>query len=416
MSITNYLSFREKTTISFSPAIKNWELWNNINNNILKTSIIYWSNASWKTNFMQAIILIKELIINSHKIWPNEIIEVPWIRLQPFLLNTKTLNKPSEFEVIFEVDWLTYRYNFSLTNKEILYENLYCKKNIREKILFKREKQMIKIYDFDDNNSKNRVNENNLALSVFAKEWSEEAKKINKFFHDIFIFWKWYSLIDTENMLKTENDTFKPFLLNIVKNADKWIHEMNFYTKKIPFNSFPQSDDLARLIRQNWDHIPTDIDTWIRESFHNVYDDNWKIVWAVNLWINAESDWTKKILWLAGSIYNVIRRWKILFIDEINESLHPSLLNSLFMSIHKVTSNNPYQFIFTTHNTHSMNIQRIFRRDQIRFMRKWNEWHSNLTRLSDISVRRDIVAEKRYFENNFWDDFKEKDDLLRKLN
>lgn len=414
LSIKNYLSFKEKVTLSFTSTTKdNNNFDNNVNaNNILKTTAIYWLNASGKTNLLNAVALIKTLVIDSRKIWPNELIILPWIRFQPFLLNTTSIHQPAEFEIIFEIEWQVYKYNFSLTNRQIVSENLYLKCSPREKLLFKRTNQNITIYNFDDNNSKKRVNETNLALSVFAKEWSEEAKKINKFFHDIYIFFKWYSFFDTENMLKSEPDTFKLFLINLVKNSDDWIWNINYYTKKVPFKSIPNYIDIERIIWEQKIQIPNEVEQWIREILHNVYDDEWIFAWYINLWLDAESDWTKKILWLAWSIYDVIRRWKILFIDELNEALHPQLLNNLIMSMHNANTTKPYQFIFTLHNTHTMNIQRIFKRDQIRFMKKWLKWNSKLTRLSDMNVRKDFVVEKKYFENKLWKDLEEKKNLL----
>lgn len=413
LSIKNYLSFKEKVTISFRSVTKDIEFEKNVNiDNTLKTTAVFWYNASGKTNLLNAIALIKWLVIDSRKIWPNELITLPWIRFQPFLLNTTSITQPAEFEIVFGIDWLIYRYNFSLTNKQIVSENLYKKWLSREKTLFKRNNQQIIIYNFDDNNSKNRVNENNLALSVFAKEWSEEAKKINKFFHNIYIFFKWYSFFDTENMWKSEPDTFKLFLKNLVYNADNWIWDINFYIRKIPFNSMPNYNDFERVLWEQKMQIPNEIDQWMREIMHNVFDDKWKFVWYRKLWIDSESDWTKKILCLAWSIYDVIRRWKILFIDELNESLHPQLLNNLIKSMHNANTDKSYQFVFTLHNTHSMNIQKIFKRDQIWFMQKWKKWGSDLIRLSNMNVRKDFVVEKKYFEKKLLEDFEEKNDLL----
>jgi hypothetical protein len=58
--------------------------------------------------------------------------------LEHFKLNTTTRNNPSEFEVSFEIEGTIYKYKFSLTNKEILTEELYCYRTQKESLLFSR--------------------------------------------------------------------------------------------------------------------------------------------------------------------------------------------------------------------------------------------------------------------------------------
>lgn len=420
VSIKNYLSFKDEVVFSLKAVSgkkdddsNTLSLDNNIN--ILKTSAIYWYNASWKTNLLKAIALIKILIVDSWNLGPNTPFFSLWnIPFQPFWLNIKTRNEPAEFKINFEIDGILYRYEFSLDWFKIHSEILYCRRTQKEKILFKREFQKIKIYDFEDNNSTSRVNENNLALSVFAKEWSLEAKKIHKFFQEIYIFTDKSSTQDSEIMMLNEYETFKPFLQSLLYKADLWITDIDFSIKEMPFNQLPKSEDLRLKLQSQWIVVPENIESRIWSSYHNVFDEIWNIVWKHAFGIQDESNWTVKIINLAWSIYNVIRQWKILFIDEIDTSLHSLLLLNLIRSFNRANTKSHYQIVFTTQNTHIMNIKKTLRRDQIWFVEKDKFWISTLSRLSDKNIRKEYLSEKNYYNRRFWwlDHIKERDDLL----
>lgn len=421
VSIKNYLSFKEKVTFSLLATNNKKEEINNVfrindNIDILKTSAIYWYNASWKSNLLKAINLIKLLVTESWRLWPNELID-PLVNftLQPFLLNNESRVSPAEFEINFEINWVLYRYWFSLTNTSIISEQLFCRRTQKEKTLFTRDRQNIKIYDFDDNNSVSRVNENNLALSKFAKEWSDEAKKIHKFFQEIYIFfWDINNLRDTETMMLNEHETFYPFLKSLIQKTDLWISDIDFSLSEILFSELPDSKNLEEDLKLNGIQIPKTVNRPIRNISHPLYDIDNKKIWEQIFWIQNESKWTNKIISLAGSIYNVIRQWKILFIDEIDSSLHPILVENLIYSFNKTNTKKPFQIIFTTQSSHIMNIKKTLRRDQIWFVEKNDYGVSSLKRLSNEKIRKEYITEKNYLKWDFWwlENKKERNNLL----
>lgn len=420
ISVKNYLSYKDEQNFSMKAITSKGGIKSNtfkVSNNlsILKTSAIYWYNASWKSNLLKAILTIKTLVVDSWRLGPNEsFLKLWWVFLQPFWLNSSSRTNPAEFKISFEINGTLYKYIFSLDLFKITSEVLYCKKTQKEKILFKRKLQDIKIYDFQDNNSISRVNENNLALSTFAKEWSEEAKLIHKFFQGIYIFfWDW-NPNDTEYMMINEHDTFSPFLNSLLYKADLWIINADFILKEIPFSQLPDSDNLKSQLELKGIPVPDNVKNHIWNINHNVFDDNGNIVWQHSFWRQDESKWTNKILNLAWSIYNVIRQGKILFIDEIDASLHSSLLLNLINSFNNANTTSHYQIIFTTQNTHIMNINRTLWRDQIWFAEKNEFWASKLHRLSDDSIRKEYITEKNYYKWKFgWLEKKgERNDLL----
>ncbi|MEI7558281.1 MAG: AAA family ATPase [bacterium] len=94
---------------------------------------------------------------------------------------------------------------------------------------------------------------------------------------------------------------------------------------------------------------------------------------------------------LAGSVYNVIKNGKILFIDEIDRSLHPLLLKKLISVFHNSSGDNiskKYQFIFNTHDTNILDIDELFRRDQVWFTEKNKYGESKLYSLLEFKERK----------------------------
>jgi AAA15 family ATPase/GTPase len=51
-----------------------------------------------------------------------------------------------------------------------------------------------------------------------------------------------------------------------------------------------------------------------------------------------------------------------------------------------------------------MDIQNLFRRDQIWFVEKWQYWESNLYWLLEFKdkTRKDVVLEKNYYKGRYW--------------
>ena len=93
-------------------------------NSLLKCKAIYGANASGKSNIIIAIITFLRIIVLSVK--NNEEIE----SVDNFRLCTETENQPTFFQLIFQLENITYRYGFEATDKKITSEWLYGKLNI----------------------------------------------------------------------------------------------------------------------------------------------------------------------------------------------------------------------------------------------------------------------------------------------
>ena len=148
-SVENYLSFKDLTTLSMVAAksVKEHREHNLIHVDkkidLLKSAVIYGNNASGKSNLIEAIGFMKATVLNSFRdaLVENNERKFP---LEKFILNSKTENESSFFEVSFIHNEVKYRYGFEIDYEKIVAEWLYHT-TTKEVYLFKRDFQKIEI-------------------------------------------------------------------------------------------------------------------------------------------------------------------------------------------------------------------------------------------------------------------------------
>lgn len=182
--VENFLSFRDLTTLSMVKAKSFKEHKDThcftIDNKIslLKSAIIYGNNASGKSNLIEAMEFMKQIIINSFRDALLENIDRKF-PLEKFALNSNSEQKPSFFELSFFNNGTKYRYGFEIDYDKIVAEWLYHTTS-KEVYLFKRELQNIEINKsaFKEGLGKeDDVKGNVLFLSVLATLGKETSFK-----------------------------------------------------------------------------------------------------------------------------------------------------------------------------------------------------------------------------------------------
>ena len=116
---------------------------------------------------------------------------------------------------------------------------------------------------------------------------------------------------------------------------------------------------------------------------------------------NEEASGTKKMFDYSSVIYDCSKKGKTLVIDEMDALLHPKLTRTIIRLFHSSASHPDAQLIFVTHDTNLMDHE-LLSRDQITFVEKSDEGHSEIFDLSDISgVRAKDLFEKNYMKGNY---------------
>lgn len=355
---------------------------------VLKAIAIYGANASGKSNVIKAIRFCIAMVYDSHKHNEDSI-----FNFLPFKFKGYS-NKPSSFSIRFVHENIEYKYAFTLTNREILSESLYHYPNGRLAKVFVRNEQNGNSkrdkYIFGNGVIKRPfdVAESTSNKTLFVSRASqmdrEIPKKVFRFFHAHFIRrHSNYSISNLDYLIKT----YKKSLLQGLKLADSDIVDFKHKIitekgKKIRANldtqeAFFEDDELESIeIKTFHHHTP-------KVSFDLVTE---------------ESEGTKKLFFMLLTILDILSNNKTLIIDEIEDSLHPKIVDYI---IKLFNASNNAQIIFSTHNTNLLDLKK-FRKDQIWFVNKLKDGSSDLYSLYDYNDFRDTMdLEKAYLQGRF---------------
>jgi uncharacterized protein len=408
-SVGNYRSFKEKVTFSMVAAnitAKDKELdENNVYRvdkdlELIKSAAIYGANASGKSNLAKAIGFMRWFMVNSSK----DTQSTDEINVERFRLNRETEGKPSFFEIVFLLDGKKYRYGFEATTEKVISEWLFYVPQSRETKLFKREGQKInstKSYGEGIEQITKLTRDNALFLSVCAQFNVDIAEKILNWIT------KNLNIISgsddneylryTLNSLKEHKN--KDEILQLVKKLDLSIHDIEVEETEISHDSLPES---LRDILSQFNDDKEKITATSVQTKHKKFDEQGNYISdeIFNLG-SEESEGTQKLFALAGPLFDVLKKGKILIIDEFDTKLHP-LISRAIVEIFNSNQTNPNnaQLIFMTHDTNLLS-NKLFRRDQIWFTEKNRVGATDLYSLVEYKVRNDASFESDYIKGRY---------------
>ena len=115
-----------------------------------------------------------------------------------------------------------------------------------------------------------------------------------------------------------------------------------------------------------------------------------------------ESSGTRNLLFLAGPILDILQKGLTLLVDELDNSLHTLLVQSLVRLFHRPEVNpSGAQLVFTTHDTSLLDAYGLFRRDQVWLVEKRLDQSSSLYPLLDFSPRKNEALERGYLQGRY---------------
>lgn len=386
-SLTNFLSFKDRTTFSMIANSKlglesNYVLFGD--RKILKTSAIYGANASGKTNLFKALSMILSMLKNSNNIDINSKLSII-----PFKYNKDSFDRPSEFEIKFLCNGIRYVYGFVANDEKVIEEYLYYYPNGRETKIFDRTN--VNDYTFsqkDERVLRDIANKNagNKFFIATATNWNYDKTRIpyNFLTMDIKIFNNISGLRDIAfREYLRKDDKLKMFALDFLKSADFNIEDYKVIETEVPDEIFYSIPDFVKNGMKLNLKASTVLFKHKGLNFDLTYDE--------------ESMGTQVIFCFIPFIMDALDNKKVLVIDELDKSLHPYLVEMIVQMFNDPEVNKSgAQLIFNTQDTNLLKLN-ILRRDQIWFTEKDNNnGVSDLYPLSDFSVRKSENIEKRY--------------------
>lgn len=396
LTIGNYLSFKEKVTISFIPKSTK----DNENDaifstkysdlDLLKGGAFIGANAGGKSNVLKAVSFMRRFILESWHTGANDPIDV-----ESFKLNSKFTLLPSFFELTFLIEDVKYRYGFEVSKTKVEKEWLFYSTKKSEKKYFERNDNLIDIMkDFSDGlKNKSLTRSNALLLSTAAQHNGSISLKISKWFNDLVIISdsNHQDFIQSTVLQIDKNSTFKSYFKQLIEVVD------------LGFDDF-------EIISVNYDiNIINALPEELRKQFkgsqkpqiktiHKRFDNSGNVVENVHFdLLNEESQGTIKYFALAGPIIECLMAGKPLFIDELDSRFHPDLSSAIIQMFNSKDKNpNNAQLIFTTHN-HNFLEDKLLRRDQVFFVEKNSRGETSISyTMLKKKVRKDASYKKDY--------------------
>lgn len=403
-SVKNFMSFKDKQVFSMEAGTGDENIENiiNVDERILKSTALYGANASGKTNLIKAFSAAIMMIRLSNNRQPGEKL----MQMEPFAFDDTTKIEPCEFEFIFYANNNKYVYGFKADKDKVYEEYLYQYFSAKATRIFERtncnEYKFLQVDEGKLNSIKDQNLDNKLFLAT-ATTWNYEKTKAP---------YLWFAqLIDTysggmllndfvlESYNKDESMELKKFTLKLLEEADIIIKDFN-----VDVVEHELDNNMAMFIKSL--NIPAQFapqkqrDVNIVMTHEVIDDNNNKKEYSINY--NNESSGTQILFSMAPILKQVFENGKIIIIDELERSLHPSLVEMIIKFFHNPEINKGNaQLIFNTHDTNLLSLD-LFRRDQIWFAEKDpKKGATELYPLDDFSVRKTENIQKGYLNGRY---------------
>ena len=432
-SVGNYKSYKNVQTISFvaSKVSRHQNhIYTSKNRKLLKGSLIYGANASGKSNLIDAVYFSKNIIIKG---------------LDDLDLNKKYFKlgedknyykEPGIFEYRMIIKDIEYSYGFAISycNQEIiaewLVENL---PNGEEKIVFNREMNEngfsniteFKKYDTDTENNKfkfylddfsNNIS-NSLRKKTILSDIASRVSSSSNYFQDIINVYNYFEKIivifpdskygdicDFISDIKKKN-IFELFLKHFdtgivsidqskeVFDIDKLLSNINDLNKEqfrqYIFNNISKEPIMLtindRIVMLSKDETGDIVYSKLQLN-HGKSNELFNF--------NEESDGTKRLFDLIP-IFFIPWENRVIFIDEIDRSMHTNLIKNFLELYYNLTEDDKFQLIATTHDSNLLDLE-LMRQDEIWFVERENDKSSTLYSLNKFKERYDKKIEKEY--------------------
>jgi len=406
-SVTNFKSIR--TTQTFSLVASSASELQELNcfttsesgvPRLLRSAAIYGPNASGKSNLLEAIAFMDSFVNESSK----EGQEGKSIDVKPFLFDAVSRTEPSEFEMLFLQEGIRYQYGFAVNCTRITHEWLISYPEGRPQRWFEREFNASAgkeswYFGSKFKGHKTVLQEatrgNALFLSTAVQLNNEQLKPVYNWFDQKLRTIGVSGILPTYSAKKCKTEADKKRVLELLNAADLSITDIKVEVKKFDATDLPSDmpESIKHMIKKELD----DKEMPEVKFLHTVVGTDE----LVALDADDESVGTNKLFAIAGPWLDVIDNGRVLFVDELNNSMHPLMVRFLISLINNPQINQKNaQLVFSTHDTSVLDND-LLRRDQIWFTEKDATNATRLYPLSDFTPRKGEALEKGYLKGRY---------------
>lgn len=405
-SFNNYKCFKDETVLNLEASGKSKDIYYSHpagkNMKVVKTAVVYGANASGKTKLFEAFRFLKTFVcppISNNRI---PLLDYWKTTYDMFRLNTEMAKKASFFEAVFLIDGIQYRYGVELTAEKIVSEWLYMKKQ-REINVFSREEGKPISYNKEQANSKIASNIISANMVSAASSFLTVLHTFNEPLANKVVEWFQKAVVVSANDIRTPNESYPiPVMADESKRGDI----VSF------LKAFDINVEDARLHEIRVEDIPDKIKAIVGADnmkgaifdglnmAHKLYNDLYEKIG--NVWLSMEKDesyGTNRLFWLSWAIISSIRNGTVLFIDEFDSGIHPSVAKQIIELFYHC--NSTAQLIINTQNASFLNYKteerkKLFTKYQICLVNKNRYGESSLVPLTDFKDDLRSKLEERY--------------------
>ena len=415
-SISNFLSFHEKVSFDMFPNQNRVRFPEHIYQQevpLLKESALYGPNGSGKSNFIKAAGFLKQFLTE------KDFLQRVDLNRYRYRL-TEVNDKPIVLEMEFSVGGKYYVYLVKIGNSisEELYKSGLGKKE--DEMVFKREGSRLESKYVDNQTSAERLLSMNPKSSVLPM--NIEFPIFNS--EDVVFVFRWFkekvevlditSKIPVLIHMMASDAKLQKFANELLTKCDLNIND--FSVQEHTFDEWIEKhreSGLEGILEKHLKDVGSGVEFGhdMRNEF-NIYKDSdgtrkvQEFAFKQRgeggfegvMDILSQSDGTVRMLTLIPAFYHALFNEKTVFVDEIENSIHPNLIFEMVKYYSSKRSNG--QLIYTTHLTKLMDQQELLRLDEYWIVRKENA-QTKMRSMSEFSIHNTIKIENGYLQGRY---------------
>lgn len=423
-SVANFRSFDHETELSMVKGLQRKHPGHIIKaaksggSDLLRAAVVYGANAAGKSNLVGAIEFAQKLIVDGTA--PGNRIPVV-----PFKLREEAASKPGHFEFELRVGTDEYVYGFEVSAAMVESEWLYKVVGGTEQMLFERTTKEGKAsvafgpraLKKDDQAFAKHVARgtrgNQLYLSECRRQESALFKDVYEWFStSLVVIFPNSRFVSLEK--HTSNKDFRRRLTHWLSAFDTGIEDIETQEVALDSEQLDISDEVKERIAED---IGTDKAVMLTDGrgkrFRITSNKDGtlsvtKIVTRhqstgdsrIRFEMDEESDGTQRLFDLVPALAGATSGDTVLFIDELDRSLHPALSRRFISAFLERKRNAVGQLVVTTHESSLLDLD-LLRRDEIWFVEKDSSGASTLYSLEEFAPRYDRDVRRGYLQGRF---------------
>ena len=422
IALTNFFSFKERTEFSLKATkekprgtFSGEDWWTDIDGiKLLKAAFLLGNNGSGKTNFLNGLSVLNELITVNRNSKTSARNRLPNVA---FRLSDETKNAPSAIEVAFHTAGYRYTYYISWKTDYIVEERLLRQEGKKkEKTIFSRafskEKDIV-VVTFPKGTTINAsvqelINQNILKYSSVVSIYDnknfecEDIRNVYNYFRFVDL-WnvKKYDLADMLSKRSNE-DLLKPIILSILKDMGSTICDYKVDTLTFDIAEDERDFLLTRMSEEEYRaNFPGDKRTIQKLQFGYKVIEKEETQWLTE---SLESEGTLEAIRLIIVLFDSLWRRTPIAIDECAQSIHPKALEFILSFFLK--SSDTAQIFIASQALVLLKWDNL-RRDAIRFFEKDKATGcSSFTTINNRTLHRNNQIYDLYMNKTFGGEIK----------